>query len=902
MYCRSHYLSALIALVCLSVIPAAVFGRTLEVESTGKVGYATIQAAVDAASEGDSIVIHPGTYTGPGNRDIDLRRKSITLRSTDPADPAVVEATVIDCQGATGSAHRGFYAMDFAGAISGLTIINGLASVGGAVYCENATVVLSSCRILDNATLPGTDKTDVDGGAGGGLYAVASAVQISNCLISGNTTGDGAESLVSLGGNGGNGAGVFSRNSVVYLSDSILADNVTGSGGDSNVMAGNGGSGGGIYGDALVLTNTTVANNRTGAGGRGPVGGQGGLGAGVYGMRATIQRSAIKGNTTGVGGDSTDAFKGTGGQGGAGGGVFCQDSLEIADSLVAGNRSGRGGSAMTVGPDGRGGGIWCALGRIERCTIVENASMQQRSGVAGQGAGVLCSADTVITNSILWGNTPDQLAGQNCDNVTYCNIEDAACTTSAGVLAVDPLFAQAGQWTDPDSSKTAVTPDDPQAIWMAGDYHLADASPCIDAGDPDYGRDPNQTDLDGNPRLAGTAVDIGAYEIQSLVPVYRFESPKTGRHFFTAIEGEKDRIIAMYPDAWMFEGVAYYAYLRSTAAGLLPIHRFWSGKLGSHFYTIDAGERDRLLANYPDVWTYEGTVFYAYPVGSQPADAKPVYRFWSDVLGAHYYTIDEAERQLYLSGQAGAWVYEGIAWYAFDTSGTGETPEQPGAATVYELSAGADAVSYQIQLKAYLDGQEARIEGANLEFVSATSRMQMALDATAMTAKLNELHVESELLQYDGAASQIGGTISIPFSLYVSAFFDTTTPRGPYAIDPKTLSFPAATEVGSVAAGEAFSIVGSGVVEGDKFDINLVLNPTDFLVDGVATFADLNAGDQLNMSMAGPFQWHRQQQEDTLLETTFKGHVLKLCVVSARVQTMGQWRGKRAPGSENAAK
>ena len=43
--------------------------------------------------------VAPGTYTGPGNVDLDFLGKAIVVRSTDPLDPAVVLATVIDCEG-----------------------------------------------------------------------------------------------------------------------------------------------------------------------------------------------------------------------------------------------------------------------------------------------------------------------------------------------------------------------------------------------------------------------------------------------------------------------------------------------------------------------------------------------------------------------------------------------------------------------------------------------------------------------------------------------------------------------------------------------------------------------------------------------------------------------------------
>jgi len=45
-------------------------------------------------------------------------------------------------------------------------------------------------------------------------------------------------------------------------------------------------------------------------------------------------------------------------------------------------------------------------------------------------------------------------------------------------------------------------------------------------------------------------------------------------------------------------------------------------------------------------------------------DERFVYRFWSDALSGHFYTIDEAERDKLINQYSHVWTYEGIAWYA----------------------------------------------------------------------------------------------------------------------------------------------------------------------------------------------------------------------------------------------
>ena len=183
-----------------------VAGRTIYVANDGSADHGTIQAAIDAASNGDTVLVAPGTYTGDGNRDIDFGGKAITVRSE--AGP---RACIIDAQGSTNASHRGFYfhrGEQGDSILDGFTITGGCQPYvgGGGVYCSGSSPTIRNCVIVGNAA-----------GGGGGLTLGDSNAVVSNCIVAGNRTLSLAGNSQVGGGLGHGGDGhVILRNCTIY--------------------------------------------------------------------------------------------------------------------------------------------------------------------------------------------------------------------------------------------------------------------------------------------------------------------------------------------------------------------------------------------------------------------------------------------------------------------------------------------------------------------------------------------------------------------------------------------------------------------------------------------------------------------------------------------------------------
>ena len=169
----------------------------------------------------------------------------------------------------------------------------------------------------------------------------------------------------------------------------------------------------------------------------------------------------------------------------------------------------------------------------------------------------------------------------------------------------------------------------------------------------------------------------------ALVPVYRFYHLDAGRHFYTASEPEKTKVLTLYP-RFAYEGIAFYAY-PTQEAGTVPVYRFYHQLNGSHVYTASESEKATIIANYP-VYAYEGIAYYAEPNATN--GAVPLYRLYNTKLGTHFFTTSLPEATYAVT--TWPWfAYEGPVFYV-RSSGGGASGNAPPTVT---LAASATTVN-----------------------------------------------------------------------------------------------------------------------------------------------------------------------------------------------------------------
>ncbi len=490
------FLSLILYLVAAAPLSAA----TLLVPSQ----YPTIQAGVNAANDGDTVIIAPGIYTGDGNWDIEIFHKAITVQSSDPNNPDIVAATIIDCNEVlyydddgypVRTPHWGFMFgdNDANAVLDGITIINAWSEYpyGGALICEHSAPKIRNCVIKDC-----TSPWDGGGGIccnegysiGDFLYIYPTII---NCTITNNTAR--------------NGGGIYCTQSSPSIINCIISNNTAIKWGPNN----NSGNGGGIYaeyGSSPIITNCVISGNSAGT-----------SGGGIYSSTTSGRSSAITLANCTINGNSAQSY---------GGGIYSDRcNLTTTNCQIVGNTA-----------IGGGGGIYSyGITNVINCTIAANAAGQpgQTPPAIGYGGGIYHSFQTqpelFLINSIVWGNWDyvgmwytDQMvlvrpmsdqrypldAAFNCIQGCYSPFVTFICDPNDGNIDDNPEFVRDPNITDGDF----------------GDLHLRKDSPCINAGLPNYFAG-DRVDMDNQPRIIGTRVDMGADEY---TPIIAVTNPKGG--------------------------------------------------------------------------------------------------------------------------------------------------------------------------------------------------------------------------------------------------------------------------------------------------------------------------------------------------------------------------------------
>jgi len=155
----------------------------------------TIQAAIDISTHGDTVVVLDGTYTGAGNRDLELGgRLHLLVKSANGP-----QSTIIDCEGTDIDRRRGFTftgGEDETVVIDGFTIRNGYGPTvdgnptGGGMLLYFSSPTIKNCVFTNNYAV-----------LGGAVFARETDSRFINCTFAGNEGQYGAALSATFYGN-----------------------------------------------------------------------------------------------------------------------------------------------------------------------------------------------------------------------------------------------------------------------------------------------------------------------------------------------------------------------------------------------------------------------------------------------------------------------------------------------------------------------------------------------------------------------------------------------------------------------------------------------------------------------------------------------------------------------------
>ena len=415
--------------------------------------FTTIQGAIDAASDGNIVLVDEGTYY----ENINFKGKAITVASRFymDEDTSHISKTIIDgSQNSNPDSGSVVYLVsgeDTTSVLMGFTITNGSGTKGqytyegvkydsrdgGGIICWN-----SGGRFVSNKIISNTISSDTEAFGGGvaagdfgsNAWVILEKNHIVNNTVSGlnGAFGGGVgltcngrlfDNIISYNScyateDGGAGGGVdisteSSKPRTVFIEDNHINHNfVQGKGTQPTYYWS--ALGGGIYNaycKILVLENEIGNNKLT------DLGTGNGSGGGIYTWKAgggsVISRNTISNNLNGVTGTKY------------GGGIsLASNDVPVYNNIITGNSASHGG------------GIYCTYDDPE---IINNTIVNNTASTSGGGL-YSANSNPVVLNTILWDNeapSGPQISGSFI--VRYSDIQGGI--EGEGNIDINPFFA-----------------------------------------------------------------------------------------------------------------------------------------------------------------------------------------------------------------------------------------------------------------------------------------------------------------------------------------------------------------------------------------------------------------------------------------------------------------------------